>query len=175
MDEGQKWVQEHFAPWAKSFLETRQRSRWKEMTDVTNQAGYRGVWVTFQGIRIDNKLAAIQKLQALGIISEKKWWSDKEVLAHRLKFGRIGHATITVRVLPNEPPRLFFVGMEFSLDPDVTCDMQKSKNVLPEKLQCPRTTWGRCPLPGNHENMASPVAQPGCHGKSNPMPHPTQR
>jgi len=25
MDKGQKWVQEHFAPWAKSFLETRQR------------------------------------------------------------------------------------------------------------------------------------------------------
>ena len=40
MDEGQKWVQEHSAPWAKSFLETRQRSRWKEMTDVTNQAAH---------------------------------------------------------------------------------------------------------------------------------------
>jgi len=50
MDEGQKWVQEHFAPWAKSFLETRQRHRWKEMTDTTNQAGYRGVWATFQGL-----------------------------------------------------------------------------------------------------------------------------
>ena len=24
-------------------------------------------------------------------------------------------------------------------------------------LQCLRTTWGRCPLPGNHESMASPV------------------
>ena len=36
MDEGQKWVQEHFAPWAKSFLETRPRHRWKEMTDTTN-------------------------------------------------------------------------------------------------------------------------------------------
>ena len=48
MDEVQKWVQEHLAPWAKSFLETRQRLRWKEMTDATNQAGYRGVWVTFQ-------------------------------------------------------------------------------------------------------------------------------
>jgi len=54
--------QEHFATWAKSFLETRQRSRWKETTDATNQAGYRGMWVTFQGIRIDTKLAAIQKL-----------------------------------------------------------------------------------------------------------------
>jgi len=60
----------------KSFLETRQRSRWKEITDATNKAGYRGAWVTFQGIQIDTKLAAIQKLQALGIISEKKWWSD---------------------------------------------------------------------------------------------------
>jgi len=39
MDEGQKW-----------FLENRQRSRWKEMTDTTSQAGYRGVWATFQGI-----------------------------------------------------------------------------------------------------------------------------
>ena len=35
LDEGQKWVQGHFAPWAKSFLETRQRSRWKEMTSAT--------------------------------------------------------------------------------------------------------------------------------------------
>jgi len=25
IDESQKWVQQHFAPWAKSFLETRQR------------------------------------------------------------------------------------------------------------------------------------------------------
>jgi len=72
MDEGQKWVQEHFVPWAKSFLDTRQRSRWKEMTDATNQAGYRRVWVTFQRIQIDTKLAAIQNLQALGIISERK-------------------------------------------------------------------------------------------------------
>jgi len=30
MDEGQKWVQEHFAPWAKSFLETKQRSDGKK-------------------------------------------------------------------------------------------------------------------------------------------------
>ena len=51
MHQGQKWVQEHFAPWAKSFLETRQRHRWKEMTDTTNQAdttkqgGYRGMWL----------------------------------------------------------------------------------------------------------------------------------
>jgi len=72
MDEGHKWVQEHFVPWAKSFLETRPRHRWKEMTDTTNQTGYRGVWATFQGIRIDTKLAAIQKLQALGISSEQK-------------------------------------------------------------------------------------------------------
>jgi len=99
MDEGRRWVQEHFAPWAKSFLETRQRSRWKDMTDTTNQAGYRGVWATFQGIKIDTKLAAIQKLQALGISSTKKWWSDMEFLAHRLKSGRIEHTTITVRVL----------------------------------------------------------------------------
>ena len=114
MDEGRKWVQEHFAPWAKSFLETRQRSRWKEMTDATNHAGYRGVWVTFQGIRTDTKPAAIQKLQALGIISEKKWWNDMEFLAHRLKSGRIEHTTITVRVLPNESLRLCFMGMEQS-------------------------------------------------------------
>jgi len=40
MDEGQKWVQEQFAPWAKSYLETRHRSRWKEMTYTTNQAHY---------------------------------------------------------------------------------------------------------------------------------------
>jgi len=62
MDEGQKRVQEHFAPWAKSFLEARQRHRWKEMTDTTNQADYQGVWATFQGIQIDTKLAAIKKL-----------------------------------------------------------------------------------------------------------------
>jgi len=103
MDEGEKWVQEHFGPWAKSFLETRQRHRWKEMTDTTNQAGYRGVRANFQGIQIDTKPAAIQKLQALGISSEKKWWSDMEFLAHRLKSSRIEHTTITVRVLPNEP------------------------------------------------------------------------
>jgi len=42
------------------------------MTDATNQAGYRRVWVTFQRIQIDTKLAAIQNLQALGIISERK-------------------------------------------------------------------------------------------------------
>jgi len=41
-------------------------------TDTTNQAGYRGVWANFQGIQIDTKLAAIQKLQALGISCEKK-------------------------------------------------------------------------------------------------------
>ena len=96
-------MQAHFAPWAKSFLETRLQSRWKEMTDTTNQAGYRGVWATFQVIQIDTKLAAVQKLQALGISSEKKWWSDMEFLAHRLKAGRIKYTTITVRVLPNEP------------------------------------------------------------------------
>ena len=114
----------------------------------------------------------LQKLQALCIISEKKWWNDMEFLAHLLKSGRIEHTTITVRVLPNEPLRLCFMGMEPSLDPDVTCDVQMSKNALPD-LQCLRTTWGRCSLSGNHESMASPVAQPGCHGKSNPMPYPT--
>ena len=132
MDEGQKWVQEHFAAWAKSFLETRQQHRWKEMTDTTNQADYRGVWATFQEIQIDTKLAAIQKLQALDISSEQKWWSDIEFLAHWLKSGRIEHITITVRVLPNEPLRLRFMGMEPSLVPDVTCDVQMSKNALPE-------------------------------------------
>jgi len=55
-----------------------------------------------------------------------------EFLAHRLKSGRIEHTTITVRVLPNEPLRLCFMGMEPSLDPDVTCDVQMSKNALPE-------------------------------------------
>jgi len=73
------------------------------MTDTTNQAGYRGVRVTFQGIHIDTKLAAIQKLQALGIVSEKKWWSDMEFFAYWLKSGRIEHTTITLRVLTNEP------------------------------------------------------------------------
>jgi len=97
MDEGQKWVRKHFAPWAKSFLET-----------------------------------AIQKLQALGISSEQKWWSDMEFFAHRLKSGRIEHTTITVRVLPNEPLRLCFMGMEPSLDPDVRCGVQMSTNALPE-------------------------------------------
>jgi len=96
MVEGQKWVQAYFAPWVKSFLDTRQRSRWNEMTDTTNQAGYRGVWVTFQGIQIDTKLAAIQKRQALGIISEKKWCSDMKFFAHRLKSGRIEHTAITI-------------------------------------------------------------------------------
>jgi len=91
------------------------------MTDATNQAGYRGVWVTFQGIRIDTKLAAIQKLQALGNISEKKWWSNIDFLAHRLKSGRIAHTTITVRVLPNEPLRLCFMAMESSLDSGPRC------------------------------------------------------
>jgi len=102
------------------------------MTDTTNQAGYRRVWATSQGIQIDTKLAAIQKLQALGISSEKKWWSDMEFLAHRLKSGRIEHTTITVRVLPSEPLRLGFMGMEPSLDPNVTCDVQMNKNALPE-------------------------------------------
>jgi len=55
-----------------------------------------------------------------------------EFFAHRLKSGRIEHTTITVRVLPNEPLRLCFMGMESSLDPNVTCDVQMSKNVLPE-------------------------------------------
>jgi len=99
------------------------------MPDTTNQAGYRGVWATFQRIQIDTKPAAIQKLQALGIISEKKWRSDIEFLA---KSCRIEHTTITVRVLPNERLRLCFMGMEPSLDPDVTCDVQMSKNILPQ-------------------------------------------
>ena len=55
-----------------------------------------------------------------------------EFLAHRLKSGRIEHTTITVRVMPNEPLRLCFMGMETSLDPDVTCDVQMSKNTLAE-------------------------------------------
>jgi len=59
--------------------------------------------MTFRGIQINTKLAAIQKLQALGISSEKKFWINMEFLAHRLKSGRIEHTTITVRVLPNEP------------------------------------------------------------------------
>jgi len=88
------------------------------------------VWATFQGIQIDTKLAAIQKLQALGISSEQKWWSDMEFFAHRLKSGRIEHTTITVRVLPNKPLRLCFMRMEPS--PDDSCDVQMSKNALPE-------------------------------------------
>jgi len=134
--------------------------------------GYRGVWATFQGIQIDTKLAASQKMQALGISSEQKWWSDMELLAHRLKSGRIEHTTMTVRVLPNEAVRLCFMGMQPSLDSDVTCDVQMSKNALPESCSV-RTTWGSSSLPGINESMASPVAQPGCHGKSNPMLHPT--
>jgi len=55
-----------------------------------------------------------------------------QFLTHRLKSGNIKHTTITVRVLPNEPLRLFLMGMESSLYFDVTSDMQKSKNVLPE-------------------------------------------
>jgi len=55
-----------------------------------------------------------------------------EFLAHRLKSGRIEHTIIAVKVLPNEPLRLCFMGMEPSLDPDVTCDVQMSKNALPE-------------------------------------------
>jgi len=55
-----------------------------------------------------------------------------EFLAHRLKSSRIEHTTITARVLPNEPLRLRFMGMEPSPDPDVTCDVQMSKNTLPE-------------------------------------------
>jgi len=88
--------------------------------------------VTFQGIQIDTKLAAIQKPQVLGIISEENWWSDMEFLAHRLKSGRIERTTITVRVLLNEPLRLCFMGMDSSLDPNVTCDVQMSKKALPE-------------------------------------------
>jgi len=99
---------------------------------VKNQAHYAGVRVTFQEIRIDTKQAAIQKMRALGIIYEKKWWSDVVFYTHRLKSGKIQHTTITLRVLPNEPLRLCFMGMEPSLDPDVTCDVHKSKNVLPE-------------------------------------------
>jgi len=72
------------------------------MTDATNQAGYQGVWVTFKEIRIDTEQAAIQKLQALDIISQKRWWSNMEFLAHQLKSGRIEHA-ITVKILPNAP------------------------------------------------------------------------
>jgi len=68
----------------------------------------------------------------LGISSEKKWWIDMEFLAHWLKSGRIEHITITVRVLPNEPLQLCFMEMEPSLDFNVTCDVQMSKNALPE-------------------------------------------
>ena len=55
-----------------------------------------------------------------------------EFLAHRLKSGRIEHTTITVRVLPNEPFQSCFMGMKSNLDPDFTCDVQMSKNALPE-------------------------------------------
>jgi len=66
MDEGQKWVQEHFAPWAKSFLETRQMHRWKEMTDTTNQAGYRGVWATFKKIPNRYQASSNSKTASIG-------------------------------------------------------------------------------------------------------------
>ena len=55
-----------------------------------------------------------------------------QFLAHRLKSGRIELTTITVRVQPNEILRLCFMGMESRLDLNVTCDVQNSKNVLPE-------------------------------------------
>ena len=55
-----------------------------------------------------------------------------EFLTHQLKFCKIEHTTITVTALPNEPLRLFCMGIEFSPDPSVTCDVQKSKNFLPE-------------------------------------------
>jgi len=55
-----------------------------------------------------------------------------QFLAHRLKSKRIENATITVRLLPNEPLRLCFMRVESSLDPDVTCDVQMSKNALSE-------------------------------------------
>jgi len=71
-------------------------------------------------MQIDTKLAAIQKLQALGVISEKKWWSDMEFLAHQLKSDRIENTTINVRVLPDEPLLLCFMGMELHLYSDVS-------------------------------------------------------
>jgi len=37
------------------------------------------------------------------IITEERWWSDMEFIAHRLKTSKIEHTTITVRVLPHEP------------------------------------------------------------------------
>jgi len=97
MGECQKWVQEHFARWAKSFLETRQQSRWKGITDATNQAHYGRVRVMFQEIRIDTKQAASQKLRALGIISEERRWNEMEFLTHRLKSSKVQHTTINIR------------------------------------------------------------------------------
>ena len=55
-----------------------------------------------------------------------------DFLAQRLTSGKIEHTIITVRVLPNEPLRVCCMGMEPSLDPNVTCDVQMSKNALPE-------------------------------------------
>ena len=127
--------------------------------------------MTFQGIQIVTKLAAIQKPQALGIISEKKWWSNMEFLAHRLNSGRIQHTTITVRVLPNEPHQLCLMGMESSLDPDVTFDVQMSNNVLPETCSVLESRGAdalcREPMKAWHHLWQ------GCHGKSNPMPYLT--
>jgi len=97
------------------------------MTDAMSQVHLRGVWVTFQGIRIDTKQEAIQKLRALAVIFEERWWSGMEFLTQQIKSGKIEHTTNTVRVLPNGPLRLCFMGMESSLDPDVTCEVQKSR------------------------------------------------
>jgi len=96
-----------------------------------------------------------------------------EFLTHRLKSCLIEHITITVRVLPNEPLWLCFMGMESSLDPNVTCDVQKSKNILPEAC----SVLGPCGADGlSRETMKAwhhLWHSLGCHWKSNPMPHST--
>ena len=55
-----------------------------------------------------------------------------EFLAHRLKSGKNGHTTVTVRAMPNDPLRKCFMGIESILDPEVTCDVQNRKNVSRE-------------------------------------------
>jgi len=79
----------------RSFLETGQLSRREEMTDGSNKDRHQGVWVTFPGILIDSKQAAIKRLQGLGITC----CTDMECLTHRLKSVKIAH-------ISNGPPSL---------------------------------------------------------------------
>ena len=110
----------------------------------------------------------------------ERWWSEMEFLTHRLKSGKVERAILTVRELSNESPwlRLCFSWTEsnLSLDTDIMWDVQQSKNVVPENCSVLEKRGANAPFgERNHGSMASPVAQPGCHQMSYPMPHHTQR